>query len=159
VLKFFDEWLRFTLVASTRPVLFQPIPDSHRTMVQSLVGGIAEPLSMGFTGVMILAVIGLSNAVGIVDLNDQGRLFLILTVIGAVVWVGAIWLLRSRYLNLLVLSAERGLLSVSDANLRVLKKAFIEQLEQPGSEADKRSCIELLCHIDPQGSGKFWPRC
>jgi HEAT repeat protein len=155
VLKFFDEWLRFTLVASTRPVLFQPIPDSHRTMVQSLVGGIAEPLSMGFTGVMILAVIGLSNAVGIVDLNDQGRLFLILTVIGAVVWVGAIWLLRSRYLNLLVLSAERGLLSVSDANLRVLKKAFIEQLEQPGSEADKRSCIELLCHIDPQGVGEI----
>lgn len=155
VLKFFDEWLRFTLVASTRPVLFQPIPDSHRTMVQSLVGGIAEPLSMGFTGVMILVVIAVSNAMGIVELNDQGRVFLVLTVIGAVVWIGAIWLLRSRYLNLLVLSAERGLLSVSDANLRVLKKAFIEQLEQPGSEADKRSCIELLCHIDPQGVGEI----
>ncbi|HEY9890097.1 MAG TPA: hypothetical protein V6D02_16945, partial [Candidatus Obscuribacterales bacterium] len=46
ILKFFDEWLRYTLVASTRPVLFQPIPDSQRTIFQSLVGGIAEPLSM-----------------------------------------------------------------------------------------------------------------
>jgi hypothetical protein len=26
VLKFFDEWLRYTLVATTRPILFQPIP-------------------------------------------------------------------------------------------------------------------------------------
>jgi HEAT repeat protein len=155
VLKFFDEWLRFTLTASTRPILFQPIPDSKRTAVQSLVGGIAEPLSMGFTGIMILTVIALAEQLGLGETNEQGRLFLILTVVGALVWIGSILLLRSRYLNLLVLSAERGLLSVSDANLRVLKRAFIEQLEKPGSEADKRSCIELLCHIDPQGVGEI----
>jgi HEAT repeat protein len=73
----------------------------------------------------------------------------------AVIWFGSLLLLRSRYLNLLVMSAERGLLSVSDASLRVLKRAFIDQLEQPGSEADKRSCIELLCHIDPRGVGEI----
>jgi hypothetical protein len=51
--------------------------------------------------------------------------------------------------------AERGLLTFSDANLRVLKRAFIEQLEQPGLEANKRSCIELLSHIDPKNVGEI----
>ncbi len=155
ILKFFDEWLRYTLVASTRPILFQPIPDSHRTGIQSLVGGIAEPLSMGFTGVIILGVIGLCNALGFTAKAFQSQVFLVLIVGAAIIWFGALLLLRSRYLNLLVLSAERGLLSVSDASLRVLKRAFIDQLEQPGPEADKRSCIELLCHIDPRGVGEI----
>ncbi|MBE7382661.1 MAG: HEAT repeat domain-containing protein [Leptolyngbya sp. SIO1E4] len=155
ILKFFDEWLRFTLVASTRPVLFQPIPDSQRTTFQSLIGGIAEPLSMGATGIFILVVIAVCDWFGWSNEFFKARIFLLFTIIGAVVWLGAILFLRSQYLGLLVMSAERGLLSVSDANLRVLKRAFIEQLEQPGSESDKRSCIELLCHIDPRGVGEI----
>ncbi|MEL6765354.1 MAG: HEAT repeat domain-containing protein, partial [Cyanobacteria bacterium J06607_6] len=85
----------------------------------------------------------------------QARIFLLFIAAGALIWLGAIFWLRSQYLSLLVMSAERGLLNVSDASLRVLKRAFVEQLEQPGSIADKRSCIELLCHIDPRGVGEI----
>lgn len=155
ILKFFDEWLRFTLVASTRPILFQPIPDSQRTMLQSLIGGIAEPLSMGGTGVFILVVLAVGRLFGWTSASFQTSIFLLFIAIAALVWLGAIALLRSKYLSLLVMSAERGLLSVSDASLRVLKRAFIEQLERPGSITDKRSCIELLCHIDPRGVGEI----
>ena len=151
LLKFMDEWLRYTLVASTRPILFQPIPDSSRGRLQSFIGGIAEPLSMGGTGLCILLTIAVCRALGYESLAFQSRVFLLEVLIAAGIWLGAIFLLRSRYLNLLVLSAERGLLSFSDANLRVLKRAFIDQLEQPGREADKRSCIELLSYIDPSG--------
>ncbi|MGF1525052.1 MAG: HEAT repeat domain-containing protein [Leptolyngbyaceae cyanobacterium] len=154
VLKFFDEWLRYTLVASTRPILFQPIPDRQRTPLQSLVGGIAEPLSMGATGVLILIVMAIWQVLGWTRPFLQARIFLLFIAAGALIWLGAIFWLRSQYLSLLVMSAERGLLSVSDANLRVLKRAFVEQLEQQGSIADKRSCIELLCHIDPRGVGE-----
>ena len=154
ILKFFDEWLRYTLVASTRPVLFQPIPDSQRTIFQSLVGGIAEPLSMGGTGIFILLSIGWANWLGFTSQQLQPQFFLIVIVFLAVVWLGAILFLRSQYLELLVKSAQRGLLSMTDASLRVLKKAFIEQLEKPGSEADKRSCIELLGQLDPKGVGE-----
>ncbi len=154
VLKFFDEWLRYTLVATTRPILFQPIPDQVRSKVQSLVGGIAEPLAMGGTGVAILLTIQTSQRLGLTDSNTQSRLFLLGTVLAATVWFAIVALLRSRYLNLLVRSAERGLMSFSDANLRVLKRAFIDQLEAPGSEADKRSCIELLCSIDLKNIGE-----
>lgn len=153
VLKFMDEWLRYTLVASTRPILFQPIPDSSRGRLQSFIGGIAEPLSMGGTGLGILLTIWLCNNLGYVSISFQSRVFLLEVLIVAGIWLGAIFLLRSRYLNLLVLSAERGLLSFSNANLRVLKRAFIEQLEKPGREADKRSCIELLSYIDASGVG------
>ncbi|MFQ4135703.1 Npt1/Npt2 family nucleotide transporter [Nodosilinea sp. PGN35] len=155
VLKFFDEWLRYTLVATTRPILFQPIPDQVRSTVQSWVGGIAEPLSMGGTGVAILVTIALCNRVGLTDTLAQARLFLLGTIVAALVWFAIMVLLRSRYLNLLVRGAERGLLTFSDANLRVLKRAFIEQLEKPGLDANKRSCIELLSHIDPQNVGEI----
>lgn len=152
-LKFFDEWLRYTLVATTRPILFQPIPDQVRSTVQSLVGGIAEPLSMGGTGVAILLTIAVCDRLGLTEADTKARLFLLGTVVAAVVWLGIMLLLRSRYLNLLVSSAERGLLTFSDANLRVLKRAFVDQLEKPSSEADKRSCIELLSHIDQKNVG------
>ncbi|MBE9140027.1 MFS transporter [Nodosilinea sp. LEGE 07088] len=155
VLKFFDEWLRYTLVATTRPILFQPIPDQVRSTVQSWVGGIAEPLSMGGTGVTILVTIWLCNRIGLTDTIVQARLFLLGTVVAAMVWFGVMVLLRSRYLNLLVRGAERGLLTFSDANLRVLRRAFIEQLEQPGLDTNKRSCIELLSHIDPKNVGEI----
>ena len=155
VLKFLDEWLRYTLVATTRPILFQPIPDSSRTMIQSWVGGIAEPLSMGFTGLGILLTIRFCNIFRLEQSIFQSQVFLIQILLVALIWLTVIYLLRSRYLNLLVLSAERGLLSVSNANLRVLKRAFIEQLERPGREADKHSCIELLSHIDPKGVGEI----
>ncbi|TVQ10357.1 MAG: MFS transporter [Leptolyngbya sp. DLM2.Bin27] len=155
VLKFCDEWLRYTLVATTRPILFQPIPDRVRSTVQSWVGGIAEPLSMGGTGVAILLTIAFCNHMGLVDPLARAQLFLLGTVVVALVWFVIMGLLRSRYLNLLVRGAERGLLTFSDANLRVLKRAFIEQIEQPGPEANKRSCIELLSHIDPQNVGEI----
>lgn len=155
ILKFFDEWLRYTLVASTRPVLFQPIPEQIRSEIQSLVGGIAEPLSMGGTGIAILLVISLCNRLGLTNPNFQTRVFLGGIIFAALIWFGIIYLLRSRYLDLLVLSAERGLLSFSDANLRVLKKAIIEQLESSNAEADQQSCIELLTYIDPRGIGEI----
>ncbi|MDB9528595.1 HEAT repeat domain-containing protein [Oscillatoria sp. CS-180] len=154
ILKFFDEWLRYTVVASTRPLLFQPIPDSQRTIFQSLVGGIAEPLSMGGTGVFVLVTIGVLNWLGFTGEVFQTQFFLAVTVVLAGVWLGAIYFLRSQYLELLVKSAQRGLLSMTDASLRVLKKAFVDQLEKPGPEADKRSCIELLGHLDPRGVGE-----
>jgi HEAT repeat protein len=154
VLKFFDEWLRYTLVATTRPILFQPIPDQIRSKVQSLVGGIAEPLAMGGTGVAILLTLHLCKRLGMVDSAVQARIFLLGTILAAAVWFAVITLLRSRYLNLLVRSAERGLMSFSDANLRVLRRAFVEQLETPGPEDKKRSCIELLCSIDLKHIGE-----
>ncbi|MGF1567815.1 MAG: MFS transporter [Nodosilinea sp.] len=154
-LKFFDEWLRYTLVATTRPILFQPIPDRVRSTVQSLVGGIAEPLSMGGTGVAILVTIAVCNRLGVTAAPVQSRLFLLGAVVAALVWFGIMVLLRSRYLNLLVRGAERGLLTFSDADLRVLKKALIEDLDRLESEADRRSCIELLNQIAPKAIGEI----
>ncbi|MBT9311678.1 Npt1/Npt2 family nucleotide transporter [Leptothoe kymatousa] len=145
VLKFVDEWLRYTVVASSRPVLFQPIPAQRRARIQSLIG-VAEAVGIGLVGVGILAVMGLSRWLGI----GGDRIFLVITLGLSLLWLGSIFLLRSQYLNLLVLTAERGLLSYSDASLRVLKQAIIEALDKPGPEADKRSLIELLTQIEPR---------
>jgi uncharacterized membrane protein YgaE (UPF0421/DUF939 family) len=67
--------------------------------VQSWVGGIAEPLSMGGTGVTILVTIWLCNRIGLTNTIVQARLFLMGTVVAAMVWFGVMVLLRSRYLN------------------------------------------------------------
>ncbi|AFY53813.1 hypothetical protein Riv7116_1244 [Rivularia sp. PCC 7116] len=68
--------------------------------------------------------------------------------------MGVIWVLRSQYVDLLVLSAERGQLSVTNIDLPFFKRAVIKALREKGNEADKLSCIELLSQIDPQGAGE-----
>lgn len=147
ILKFFDELLRYTFVLGVGPVLFQPIPDSIRNRVQS-IRGIAEPLSIGGTGLGLLATIWLSHWANIQHLQDQ--IFLIEAVFLALGWLLAIYYLRQGYVKLLVTSAERGRLSVSDVDVRKFKQAVAETLEKPGREDDKRACIELLHQIDPQ---------
>jgi HEAT repeat protein len=159
ILKFLDELLRYTLLASIGPVLFQPIPDTVRSRIQSTVRGIAEPISSGLTGAGILITIWLCrqffpNVEANLFQNLESRVFLFQIFIFAGIWLGAVLLLRSRYLGLLVLSAERGQLSLSDVDLRTFKRAVVEALDRPGTEADKHSCIELLAHIDPKNVGE-----
>ncbi|MEA5463699.1 HEAT repeat domain-containing protein [Leptothoe sp. PORK10 BA2] len=146
ILKFIDEWLRYTIVVSSRPVLFQPIPAQRRARVQSLVG-VSEAVAIGLVGVGIWVILALVQHI---SWMQGDTLFLLITLGLSLLWLGSIFLLRSQYLNLLVLTAERGLLNFTDANLRVLKQAIIEALDKPGPEADKRSLIELLTQIEPR---------
>lgn len=159
MLKFLDELLHYTLFASIGPVLFQPIPDSMRGRLQAVVRGIAEPLATGVTGLGVLGIVGGFKRAGFrLQLPDRVSapqvVLLAVIVMLSILWFLTIWLLRSRYLDLLVESAERGQLSVSDVDLRALKRAVIEALDRPGTEADKSSCIELLSYIDPKNVGE-----
>jgi len=150
VLKFLDEAIRYTLFNSSAPVLFQPLPDAVRGKQQSLVRGIADPVSIGSTGVMMLAILGFTKT----NLGSARDLvFITLIVLAAGIWIGITLLLRERYVGLLVLGAERGQLSLSAANLRELKRAVVETLKRDATIEDKRSCVELLSHIDHQNVG------
>jgi hypothetical protein len=146
-LKFLDELLHYTLFASIGPVLFQPIPDSRRSGMQSVVRGIAEPLSTGVTGLALMGLIWLSrhNSLGFAGMTW----ILPGIVVLALGWVVTIWLLREKYTDLLVMSAERGQLNGDTVDLRELKRAVIGALEQSGTDAHKASCIELLSQLDP----------
>lgn len=158
LLKFLDDLLRYTLLASTGPVLFQPIPENLRGAVETQARGIAEPIATGLTGAGILIAIHLIERFVPKDTNPLQYPLLGWLVIGGIVlfsltWLLSVWLLRSRYLNLLVLSAQRGQLGITNVNLGVLKQAVVEALTRPGAEEDKRSCIELLTQIDPENVG------
>ncbi len=163
-LKFVDELLRYTLISGMGPILFQAIPDKVRSRIESDVRGFAEPLSTGLTGVGILVTIWFFHAVlpAAPDALIQGllnRVFLGQITMFALVWLVAVLLLQSRYVSLLVLSTERGQLSLSEVDLYTFKRSVIDALERPGSDADKQSCIELLDHIDPKHAGDvFAPR-
>ncbi|MBD2312200.1 HEAT repeat domain-containing protein [Desertifilum sp. FACHB-1129] len=146
-LKFLDELLRYTFVLGVGPGLFQPIPDNIRNRVQS-IRGIAEPISIGGAGLALLTTIWVCRWANLEDLLDQ--IFLIEGVLLALAWLLAIYYLRQGYVDLLVTSAERGRLSISDVDLRKFKQAVAETLEKPGREDDKRACIELLHQIDPK---------
>ncbi|MBE9183102.1 MFS transporter [Oculatella sp. LEGE 06141] len=155
LLKFVDELLRYTLVASIGPVLFQPIPDSLRSRIQSIVRGIAEPISSGLTGVGMLVTIWILHQLFSEASQIQPWMFLFFILMFALVWLLSVVLLRSRYLGLLVMSAERGdLSSLSDIDLRTLKRAIADAIDRPVAEAEKKSCIELLTHIDPKNVGE-----
>jgi len=146
LLKFYDELLHYTLFASVSPVLFQPVPDNFRSHVQAMVRGIAEPISTGIIG-LVLVLLGwlLGN-------RFLEWLFPVIVVL-ALMWVLVILLLRAKYVNLLVISAERGQLN-RDVDELELRRWVIETLEKPGTEERKQSCIDLLSKVDPSSASE-----
>jgi hypothetical protein len=152
-LKFCDELLRYTFVISSGPALYQPIPERIRSWMQTLSGGTADAIASGFTGLLIFATLIVSGK--FLPPPMQKWVFLVETVIVAATCLKVVWQLRSRYVDLLVLSAERGELSAANVGLRVFKQGVVKALAEKGSEADKRSCLELLAQIDPQGAAQI----
>ncbi len=152
LIKFLDELVRYTFVANTGTLLFQPIPERVRSRVQTLSGGFAEAAAAGFTGFMILLTQWVAN--NFLPIDWQHLVLIVETAIVSIICVGVIWVLRSQYVDLLVLSADSGQLSVTNIDLPFFKRAVIKALRETGNEADKYSCIELLSQIDPQGAGE-----
>ncbi len=150
LVKFLDELLRYTFVNSSGPVLFQPIPDRLRSRFQTLSAGIAEASSMGIIGIVILATLWLSHLLGL----SKNTILVAETIFFACACLGLIFALRSRYVYLLVLSAERGQINNTNLDLRTLKYAVIEALQRNSTDSDKRSCIDLLSQIDPERVGE-----
>lgn len=151
VLKFVDELLRYTLVASTSPILFQPLPEAQRSKVQADVRGIAEPLATGLTGVSMLLIIWLFQRGLPPERAQQWHLiFLFCTALLAALWLVTVKRLRSQYLEVLVLSADWGELSLSQADAQRLKRELEEVLNRSDSDFDKDSYIELLIRTDPK---------
>jgi HEAT repeat protein/ATP/ADP translocase len=159
LLRFLDELLHYTLLETVSPVLFQPIPDNIRSGIQTLVNGVGEPLSCGVTGVGILVMLWVTDKILPHETESafhdlQSLVFIGAIIVLALVWLFVVWLIRSQYVGLLVKSAERGRLGVTDVDLKALKRAVVETLEKPGGEDEKRSCIELLTQIDPKNVGE-----
>ncbi|NET03539.1 MAG: MFS transporter [Symploca sp. SIO2B6] len=161
LLKFIDELFRYTLIAGIEPVLFQPLPPRIRYSIQTSVQGIAKPMSSGITGISILITIGFLRWVfpkesEMIWEQWQSLVFGTAIIFFSLSWWLSAWFLRSSYVNLLVKSAEQGRLGFADAALRALKRAIVEVLEKPGTEADndKSSCIQLLCQMDPENVGE-----
>lgn len=158
ILRFVDELLHYTLTETTGAVLFQPLPDNVRSDIQTLVNGVAEPLSTGLSGLVILLILWISKLLlpqGANFEDRQGLIFVGFIILSALLWAAVILLIRSKYVSLLVKSAERGRLGVLDVDMRALKRSVVETLEKPGAEADKRSCIELLNKMDPKNVGEI----
>ncbi|MGK7921363.1 MAG: HEAT repeat domain-containing protein [Trichodesmium sp.] len=159
ILRFLDELLHYTLIETTGPVLFQPLPENIRSDVQTMVNGVAEPFSTGLSGLIILAILWFCRL--ILDSSDngfqdqQGLIFVIAIILSGFVWLGVIWLIRNKYVGLLVRSAGKGRFGVLDVDMRALKRSVIETLEKGTSEENKRSCIELLSQIDKKNVGEI----
>jgi hypothetical protein len=154
-LRFVDEWLRYTVLAGTAPVLFQPIPEYARGQVQEWVRGIAEPIATGFSGILIIGTIWFCqrNLKGFGPLSQEAQNWVFVAEIGVLATIGllAAIALRSRYMSLLVLSAEKGQLNIasSEADIRAFRRAIVEAIDSSETEADQKQCIQLLAGIAP----------
>ncbi len=151
-LKFSDELLRYTFVVSSGPVLYQPIPERIRSRTQTLSGGTAEAIATGLAGIIILVTLFVCNL--FIPLELQKWVLIAETVMIAAACLKVVLVLRSRYVDLLVLSAERGELSAANVGLRFFQQGVIKALSEKGNTADKSACIELLAQIDPQGAAQ-----
>ena len=158
-LKFCEELLYYTLHESTAPVLFQPLPETVRSDIQAFVNGVIKSVAAGVTGGMIFALVWLVG--WLFPESDKAFGNTSWVFVGSIVLIAVAWLavttllLRSRYVDLLVSSAQLGRLGFGDVDMRAFKRAMVETLEKPGTEADKRSCIELLTQIETQNVGEI----
>jgi hypothetical protein len=150
-LKFLYELFHFTLLASIGPVIFQPLPDSVRNGIQSMVRGNAEPIATGLVGVILAVILGFAADVTL-GMHWQTTLFASSVVLSGL-WLVTNWLMRADYLRLWVLRSARTSFRTSDLLLKEFKKDATVALKQLKSEADLRSCIELLSRIDPRDTG------
>ncbi|MEA5417973.1 Npt1/Npt2 family nucleotide transporter [Spirulina sp. CCNP1310] len=160
VLKFFDELLRYTLIAGIEPFLFQPLPAEIRSDIQTQVQGIAEPLSTGLTGLGILSAVWICGKVFAYLPEEsarvaQGGIFVGAIVLFSIVWATSALFLRQSYVSLLVQSAEHGRLGFGSVDLNAFKRAIIDSLDQETADEDKRSCIQLLERIDVANAGEI----
>ncbi|WP_353931605.1 MFS transporter [Okeanomitos corallinicola TIOX110] len=151
-LKFCDELLRYTFVISSGPALYQPIPERIRSRMQALSSGTAEAISSGLTGLVIFGTLQFSTQ--LVPEGLQKWVLIGETVIVAATCLKVVWELRSRYVDVLVLSAERGGLSTATVGLKAFKQGIVKALVEPGNNTDKHSCLELLAQIDLPGAGQ-----
>jgi ATP/ADP translocase/HEAT repeat protein len=159
ILRFFDELLRYTLIAGIEPFLFQPLPSELRSSIQTFVKGVSEPIATGVTGISIFLLTRFLAVAFTEKLPPQlrelqGWIFITAIVIFSAVWALSAWLLRSNYVNLLVEGAEKGRIGFSDVNLKAFKKAILDSLARKTTEADQKSCIDLLARIDPMNAGE-----
>ncbi|MEM9544015.1 MAG: Npt1/Npt2 family nucleotide transporter [Cyanobacteria bacterium P01_E01_bin.42] len=159
-IRFFDELLRYTLIAGIEPFLFQPLPAEIRSSIQTQVQGIAEPLTTGLTGLGIFCGVWffgkvLSHLDAEIARQIQGGAFVIAIALFSVVWALSALLLRQSYITLLVQSAEQGRLGFGSVDLKAFKRAIIESLDGKTTEDDKRSCIQLLERIDLPNAGEI----
>ncbi|WP_138505917.1 MFS transporter [Nostoc sp. PA-18-2419] len=152
IVKFCDEVLRYTFVISSGPILYQPIPEGIRSRMQTLSGGTAEAIATGLTGLVIFITLLFSKQ--FVPPLLQKWVLVAETMLIAGTCLKVVWELRSRYVDLLVLSVARGQLSATNVGLRFFKQGVVKALAEKGNEADKRSCIELLAQIDSQGAAE-----
>lgn len=160
-LRFFDELLRYTLIAGIEPFLFQPLPAEIRSSIQTWVQGIAEPFTTGVTGAALLGAIALirfffGDGASEETLRQiQGSIFVGAIVFFSVIWAASAWFLRSSYVSLLVQGAEQGRLGFKNVDLNVFKRAVVQALEERKTEGDRRSCIQLLDRIDPMNMSEI----
>ncbi|MEM7725209.1 MAG: MFS transporter [Cyanobacteria bacterium P01_A01_bin.45] len=151
LLKFLDELIRYTLILSGSPLLFQAIPEKLRTNVQAISNGIAESVGAGIAGLFILGTLWLSKHTN--QIHDPTLMLLLQTTAIACACLGVIWLLRSLYLNLLVYIAKQGKFESNDVDFLSLKQAVDKALTQKNTAEDRIAYIELLSELHPDKAG------
>ncbi|MEM7555137.1 MAG: MFS transporter, partial [Cyanobacteria bacterium P01_A01_bin.84] len=147
LLKFLDELIRYTLILSGAPLLFQAIPEKLRTNVQAISNGVAESVGVGVAGLFILGTLWLSTH--ILPTRDPILMLLLQTTAIACICLGVIWLLRSLYLHLLVYIAKQGKFESNDVDFLSLKQAVDKALTQKNTSEDRIAYVELLSELYP----------
>ncbi|NJN49849.1 MAG: hypothetical protein HC805_08920 [Alkalinema sp. RL_2_19] len=119
-LKFIYELFHFTLLASIGPVLFQPLPDSVRNDIQSVVRGNAEPIATGVVGITLAIIIALGTD-RFLGIQWQTTLFLSSVTIAGLWLLTNLWI-RGDYLRLWVIRSARTSFRNSELLLKEFKK-------------------------------------
>jgi ATP:ADP antiporter, AAA family len=149
--KLMDEMLRGAFLYPTYKILYQPLPRQQRLRVQALRDSIVEPMAMGLSGGMLLALTSLLGF-GVLQLSYGLAVVLVVFSMLSV-------LLRREYVVALGRSLSRRR-PIDDSALlsNASSLAVIRQRLQTADAAEAIDCLGLLKTIDPEALRDELPR-
>lgn len=140
MLKGSENTLRYTVNDATMQLLYVPVPTNMRARAKSFIDGILKPLSIGFSGIFLLA---LSKLLPVHDLAWFTGFVLL-------AWGVLLFRLRTEYVKTLMQTLRKRRLDFQGSSLSISDdatiKVLMETLEK-GSEGEVLHAIELLPNV------------
>ncbi|MBM3214147.1 cyclic nucleotide-binding domain-containing protein [Candidatus Poribacteria bacterium] len=145
VVKGLDNTFRWTFISSAQPLLYQALPDGIARRAQNAITGAIDPVSVGLSSVVLIAVTTSLVSRESIHLLSFGLVGI------AAGWLVVVWRLKRSYLSTLVESTQRRRVQVAlDVSDPTLVAELFRYLRN-GSPVQVLSAARILERFRPEG--------
>jgi ATP/ADP translocase/HEAT repeat protein len=133
---------RYSIYDATMQVIYTPVPGHIRGRAKTFIDGIVKPISGGFAGAAMVALVGPLH----LPLTSLAFVAAALTV----AWIVLIWKIRGEYVSQLLATLRKRRLDFSEKTLVITDEATVQVLRRTlrsENPAEVRNAVELARRV------------